>query len=110
MVSCANIGFRVIEEIGAKTQIKSSSIKGFRKSVEEAYPNIYGHLDTIWPSKKDTIVTQAKVKLYAILLKFIGMISKMTAAILVHPEYPIYASLTMSSSSCSQKTSLWFHC
>ena len=57
---------RIIEDIGSKSQIKSSSIKTLRKKVEETYPNIYGHLDVIWPVKKETIVTQSKIKLYSI--------------------------------------------
>ena len=53
---------RAIEEVGAKAQIKSSSIKTLRKKVEETYPNLYGHIDTIWPLKKETLITQTKIK------------------------------------------------
>ncbi len=50
--------------MGTKTQIKTTTIKALRAQILELYPNFYGHLDTIWPTKKETIVTQTKLKLY----------------------------------------------
>ena len=54
---------RDIDDTGAKAQIKTSTVKALRSQILELYPNLYGHLDTIWPNKKETIVTQSKLKL-----------------------------------------------
>eukprot|EP00826_Nyctotherus_ovalis_P023679 TRINITY_DN1820_c0_g1_i2.p2 TRINITY_DN1820_c0_g1~~TRINITY_DN1820_c0_g1_i2.p2 ORF type:complete len:191 (+),score=52.81 TRINITY_DN1820_c0_g1_i2:163-735(+) len=56
--------FRAIDDFGVRSQIKSSAIKALRKEVDETYPSLGGHLEAIWPTKKETVVTQAKLKLY----------------------------------------------
>ena len=44
--------------------MKGSAIKAMRKEVDETYPGLGGHLEDVWPTKKETVVTQAKLKLY----------------------------------------------